>query len=249
MPSCICQDIPRSNCNTRCRFLPLGKGWQSSFQTMLQPDLGPPIAVGNPGLAHEGEAPAWPGFRQMRVANINKESDSVSSFILEPLDGQPLPVFESGQFVVLRLHLDPDKSPVFRSYSLSDLGSLRETEGVQSCVLISCREALSPTMNCPITRAKCASSARYRAITRSSLRLRVATIAQRSTSSIWSSPHFTPKLLWPTLRSPPSPLTITILCRSSVHQSEPGGHSSRTPIERFRRISTSRSTPTPSTIR
>src|SRR5271169_5820880 len=57
----------------------------------------------------------------MRVAHINKESDSVTSFILEPIDGQPLPVFQAGQFVVLRLHLDPDKPPVLRSYSLSDL--------------------------------------------------------------------------------------------------------------------------------
>jgi len=57
----------------------------------------------------------------MRVANINKESDSVTSFILSPIDGQPLPLFEAGQFVVLRLLVDSGKSPVLRSYSLSDL--------------------------------------------------------------------------------------------------------------------------------
>jgi ferredoxin-NADP reductase len=77
--------------------------------------------VGNPGLADEEQAPAWIGFRQMRVANIHKESDSVTSFILQPSDGQPLPAFPAGQFVVLRLHLDPNKPPVLRSYSLSDL--------------------------------------------------------------------------------------------------------------------------------
>jgi ferredoxin-NADP reductase/MOSC domain-containing protein YiiM len=99
----------------------LSKGWQSSFQAMLQQDLSSKTAVGNPGLANEEPAPAWPGFRQMRVANTNKESDSVTSFILSPIDGQPLPLFQAGQFVVLRLHLDPDKPPVLRSYSLSDL--------------------------------------------------------------------------------------------------------------------------------
>jgi ferredoxin-NADP reductase len=57
----------------------------------------------------------------MRVANIRKESDSVTSFILGPIDGQPLPVFQAGQFVVLRLLVEPGKSPVLRSYSLSDL--------------------------------------------------------------------------------------------------------------------------------
>ena len=99
----------------------LSKGWQSSFQAMLQQDLSSQTTVGNPGLADEEQAPAWPGFRQMRVARIHKESDSVTSFVLAPIDGQPIPVFQAGQFVVLRLLVDPGKSPVLRSYSLSDL--------------------------------------------------------------------------------------------------------------------------------
>src|SRR5579872_953503 len=99
----------------------LSKGWQSSFQAILQQDLSRETTVGNPGLANEAQPPAWPGFRQMRVATINKESASVTSFILVPNDGQPLPLFQAGQFVVLRLHLDPGKPPVLRSYSLSDL--------------------------------------------------------------------------------------------------------------------------------
>jgi ferredoxin-NADP reductase/MOSC domain-containing protein YiiM len=103
------------------RIPALSKGWQSSFQAMLQQDLGSKTTVGNPGLAYEEQAPAWLGFRQMRVARIHKESDNVTSFVLAPIDGQPLPVFQAGQFVVLRLHLHPDKPPVLRSYSLSDL--------------------------------------------------------------------------------------------------------------------------------
>jgi ferredoxin-NADP reductase/MOSC domain-containing protein YiiM len=99
----------------------LSKGWRSSFQAMLQQDLNSKSTVGNPGLAYEEQAPAWPGFRQMRVANIHKETDSVTSFILSSIDGQPLPLFQAGQFVVLRLLVDPGKSPVLRSYSLSDL--------------------------------------------------------------------------------------------------------------------------------
>jgi ferredoxin-NADP reductase/MOSC domain-containing protein YiiM len=103
------------------RIPALSKGWQGSFQAMLQQDLSSKTTVGNPGLAYEEQAPAWPGFRQMRVANINKESDSVTSFVLAPIDGQSLPVYQAGQFVVLRLHLDPEKPPALRSYSLSDL--------------------------------------------------------------------------------------------------------------------------------
>src|ERR1700690_2224525 len=91
------------------RIPALSQGWQSSFQAMLQQDLSSKTTVGNPGLADEEQAPAWPGFRQMRVAKINKESENVTSFVLAPIDGQHLPVFQAGQFVVLRLLIDPDK--------------------------------------------------------------------------------------------------------------------------------------------
>ena len=103
------------------RIPALSKGWQSSFQAMLQQDLTSKTTAGNLGLANEEQAPAWPGFRQMRVASIHKESDRVTSFILKPIDGQPLPVCQAGQFVVLRLLVDLGKPPVLRSYSLSDL--------------------------------------------------------------------------------------------------------------------------------
>jgi ferredoxin-NADP reductase/MOSC domain-containing protein YiiM len=127
------------------RIPALSKGWQSSFEAMLQQESNPKTAAGNPGLANEEQAPAWPGFRPMRVAHINKESDSVTSFILAPTvlakidlapnnpaptelapnhvvpsNGQPLPAFHAGQFVVVRLLVDPAKPPILRSYSLSD---------------------------------------------------------------------------------------------------------------------------------
>jgi ferredoxin-NADP reductase/MOSC domain-containing protein YiiM len=103
------------------RIPALSKGWQSSFQAILQQDLRSKTTVGNPGLADEEQAPAWPGFRQMRVAGIHKESDSVTSFVLAPIDRHLLPICQAGQFVVLQLLIDPGKPPVLRSYSLSDL--------------------------------------------------------------------------------------------------------------------------------
>jgi ferredoxin-NADP reductase len=57
----------------------------------------------------------------MRVTRIRKESESVTSFVLAPVDEQPLPAFEAGQFVVLRLLVEAGKPPALRSYSLSDL--------------------------------------------------------------------------------------------------------------------------------
>jgi len=99
----------------------LSKGWQGSFEAMLQQESNSETADGNPGLAYEEQAPAWPGFRQLRVAQIHKESDNVTSFVLVSIDGQPLPVCQAGQFVVLRLLVDHHKPPLLRSYSLSDL--------------------------------------------------------------------------------------------------------------------------------
>ena len=125
------------------RIPALSKGWQGSFETMLQQESSSNGITGNPGLANEEQAPAWPGFRQMRVTQIRKESESVSSFILQPFDGQPLPVSQAGQFVVLRLLVDPNKPPILRSYSLSDMPAAdhfrisvkRELNGVGSSFL------------------------------------------------------------------------------------------------------------------
>ena len=100
----------------------LSKGWQSSFEAMLKQETSSHTIEGNAGLANEEQAPAWPGFRAMRVAHIRKESDSVTSFFLAPIDGS-LPLAQPGQFIVLRLKVDPDKPPILRSYSLSDLPS------------------------------------------------------------------------------------------------------------------------------
>ena len=130
------------------RIPALSKGWQSSFQAMLQQDSNSKTVAGNPGLANEEQAPAWAGFKQMRVAQIRKESDSVTSFVLAPVDGQPLPVCQAGQFVVLRLLVDQGKPAILRSYSLSDLpvsdhfriSVKRESNGVGSSFL-SCTSA------------------------------------------------------------------------------------------------------------
>jgi len=102
------------------RIPALSKGWQASFEAIVKQQSSERVMEGNPGLANEAQAPAWSGFRQLRVAHTRRESDSVTSFILTPVDGQPLPVFRPGQFVVVRLQVDSDKPPILRNYSLSD---------------------------------------------------------------------------------------------------------------------------------
>jgi ferredoxin-NADP reductase/MOSC domain-containing protein YiiM/ferredoxin len=119
----------------------LSPGWKTSLKAIAEQKSSD---AGNPGLkASGGPPPAWPGFRPLRVAGIDRESDSVVSFYLEPMDGAPLPVALPGQYLVLRLRTTPGGPMLLRNYSMSGmpgattyrLSVKRETNGVVSSYL------------------------------------------------------------------------------------------------------------------
>lgn len=117
LPKPAKEDVERA-----LRISALSPGWQSSFEAMLQQMAQSGSRTGNAGLASpEQMATATPGFRSLKVAEINRESSSVVSLVLEPTDDRPLTVPRAGQFVVLRLRPQTDAPPVLRSYSLSGL--------------------------------------------------------------------------------------------------------------------------------
>jgi ferredoxin-NADP reductase/MOSC domain-containing protein YiiM len=100
----------------------LSPGWKGSFEALLRQMAQPGPQTGNPGLASpEQMVTAAPGFRPLRVARMDRETSSVVSLVLEPVDGGPLTVPLPGQFVVLRLRPQADAPAVLRSYSLSGL--------------------------------------------------------------------------------------------------------------------------------
>ena len=104
------------------RIPALSPGWKSSFEALLRQMMQPGSRTGNAGLmSAEQSITAAPGFRPLRVARTNRESSSVVSLVLEPVDGRPLTVPLPGQFVVVRLRPQADAPPVLRCYSLSDL--------------------------------------------------------------------------------------------------------------------------------
>jgi ferredoxin-NADP reductase/MOSC domain-containing protein YiiM len=105
------------------RIPALSAGWRTSFQALLQNESSASRTTGNPGLVAAVGTPAWTGFRPLRVSRIDRESRSIISLLLVPVDRHPLVAAEPGQFVVLRLRPSPDAPPLLRSYSLSDAPS------------------------------------------------------------------------------------------------------------------------------
>lgn len=95
----------------------LSDGWRGSFEALLeQHEKG---AEGNHGLAKPSIPPAWRGLRRFRITAAVHESSSVRSFVLEPVDGEPLPDFLPGQFLALKLEPPGAPGPLLRSYSLA----------------------------------------------------------------------------------------------------------------------------------
>jgi ferredoxin-NADP reductase/MOSC domain-containing protein YiiM len=111
----------RSQLERALRIPALSAGWHNSFQELLAKQ-GDGATSGDAGQA---STPAWPGFRSVRVSHKRRESDSVTSLVLEPVDGLPLTAALPGQFVVVRLGLTPDAPAQMRSYSLSGEPSAR----------------------------------------------------------------------------------------------------------------------------
>ena len=104
------------------RIPALSTGWKYSFEALLRQMSQPGPRTGNAGLTSaEQMVTAAPGFRQLKVVRIERESSSVVSLVLEPVDNRPLTVPLPGQFVVLRHHPEADAPSVLRSYSLSGL--------------------------------------------------------------------------------------------------------------------------------
>jgi len=113
----------------------LSPGWRDSFRDLVAEAEG-----GGAGDTQLQRAkPAWPAFRELRVANIVRETTTVCSIYLAATDGAPLPTALAGQYLSLRITGAGTPAPV-RSYSLSsapDAGTYRisvkqEPHGVAS---------------------------------------------------------------------------------------------------------------------
>ncbi len=106
----------RERLESSLRIPALSPGWKSSLHALINRAS----ETGNPGLTSSaGPPPAWPGFRSLRITRVDRESSEVISLFFESPDTVPLPQAQSGQFLVLRLHITPDAPSLLRNYSMS----------------------------------------------------------------------------------------------------------------------------------
>jgi len=97
------------------RIPALSPGWQASLKALLDGDP----AGGNAGLTVTSPPPAWPGFRQVTVTAITRESDSIISIRLEDPKRAPVPAARPGQYLTVRVQPDKQQRSALRNYSLS----------------------------------------------------------------------------------------------------------------------------------
>ena len=111
---------PADRLERALRIPALSAGWRGSFRALLEQARSRGAATGNAGLVRAVKPKAgMGGFRPLRVTGKTRESNNVTSLLLEPADGRSLAAGLPGQFVVLRLRPAPDAPPLLRSYSLS----------------------------------------------------------------------------------------------------------------------------------
>lgn len=105
----------------------LSQGWKSSFDAIFKAE-NDGVRNGNAGLTSVSPAPAWQGFRPVKVLEVHRETSEVTSVVLADKDGSRLPSALAGQFVVVRCLPDEGATPIVRSYSISgasDSGTYR----------------------------------------------------------------------------------------------------------------------------
>jgi hypothetical protein len=79
-----------------------------------------PHSVTSHNRASVSISDTWIDWRNFVVVRKVKESEEITSFYLKPEDGQPIPTFQPGQFLTIRLNIPGQARPVIRTYSLSD---------------------------------------------------------------------------------------------------------------------------------
>lgn len=66
------------------------------------------------------ETDGWDDWRDFEIVDKIRESEEITSFLLKPKDGKPLPSYQPGQYISIRTEVPDLKHLQSRQYSLSD---------------------------------------------------------------------------------------------------------------------------------
>jgi nitric oxide dioxygenase len=66
------------------------------------------------------ESKGWTDWREFKITDKVQESEEITSFYLAPIDGQPLPAFQPGQYISVQINVPELECLQPRQYSLSD---------------------------------------------------------------------------------------------------------------------------------
>jgi nitric oxide dioxygenase len=66
------------------------------------------------------QAKGWTDWREFKIADKVQETEEITSFYLAPVDGQPLPAFQPGQYISVLINVPELQCLQPRQYSLSD---------------------------------------------------------------------------------------------------------------------------------
>ncbi|WP_370599619.1 NO-inducible flavohemoprotein [Pseudomonas nitroreducens] len=95
--------------------------WAAAYGQLAEILIGAEESVYQQNAEQPG---GWRGARRFRIARKEVESEEITSFYFQPVDGGALLDFQPGQYIGLRLELDGEE--VRRTYSLSDAPNGRE---------------------------------------------------------------------------------------------------------------------------
>ncbi|SDH50295.1 NO-inducible flavohemoprotein [Pseudomonas panipatensis] len=90
------------------------EAWGAAYQQLADILIG---AEESAYARNAAEAGGWRGARRFRIARKEAESEEITSFYLQPVDGGALLDFQPGQYIGLRLVIDGEE--LRRTYSLS----------------------------------------------------------------------------------------------------------------------------------
>ncbi|MGD1928398.1 MAG: 2Fe-2S iron-sulfur cluster-binding protein [Leptolyngbyaceae cyanobacterium] len=86
-----------------------------------------PLPPRKPTATAPAKQDGWTDWRNLVVTRKEPESREITSFYLQPQDGQALSAFQPGQFLTLKLDIPGQSRPTIRTYSLSDYAATPDT--------------------------------------------------------------------------------------------------------------------------